>query len=212
MALTGTTTNRAVEFEATVDGNEAAGLGVMSQGEVNALALSVFLPRATSPDSPLRFVVIDDPVQAMDPSEVDGKARVLTDVAASRQVDAMRLEVGEEIPAPVTARVVPGLCRSATEETWYEITRQRRLARGDKHSPVEEALAATTTTMTKLALALFDAGRRGEVYDWLNRNIGQWGPNLVKEVNNGAHESVSNPRGLVEDSRRLVQRLREKLP
>ncbi len=260
MALTGTTTNRAVDFEVTVDGNEAAGLGVMSQGEVNALALSVFLPRATSPDSPLRFVVIDDPVQAMDPSKVDGMARVLTDVAASRQVvvfthddrlpialrnlqlpariievsrqnesvvtlrpsrdpasddldDAMRLAVGEEIPAPVTARVVPGLCRSAIEETCYEITRQRRLARGDKHSLVEEALAATTTTMTKLALAIFDdAGRGGEVYDWLNRNIGPWAPNLVKEVNKGAHESVSDPRRLVEDSRRLVQRLREKLP
>jgi wobble nucleotide-excising tRNase len=58
----------------------------MSQGEVNTLPLSVFLPRATSPDSPLRFVVIDDPVQAMDPSKVYGMARVFTDVASTRQV------------------------------------------------------------------------------------------------------------------------------
>jgi hypothetical protein len=58
----------------------------MSQGEVNALALSVFLPRATMPGSPFRFVVIDDPVQAMDPSKVDGLARVLVETAKNRQV------------------------------------------------------------------------------------------------------------------------------
>ena len=61
-------------------------LGVMSQGEVNALALSVFLPRATLPASPFRFLVIDDPVQAMDPAKVDGLARVLERTADGRQV------------------------------------------------------------------------------------------------------------------------------
>ena len=58
----------------------------MSQGEVNALALSVFLPRATLPASPFRFLVIDDPVQAMDPAKVDGLARVLERTAVDRQV------------------------------------------------------------------------------------------------------------------------------
>jgi hypothetical protein len=58
----------------------------MSQGEVNALALSVFLPRARLPASPFRFLVIDDPVQAMDPAKVDGLARVLEKAAADRQV------------------------------------------------------------------------------------------------------------------------------
>jgi hypothetical protein len=172
--------------------------------------LSVFLPRAASPDSPLRFVIIDDPVQAMDPSKVDGMGRVLTEVAADRQVvvfthddrlptalrnlqlpariiqvsrqsesvvtfrpsrdpvsddleDAMRLAKGEEIPPRVTARVVPGLCRSAIEEACFEIARQRRLGRGDSHSSVEETLAATTTLMHRLALAIFDtADRAGE--------------------------------------------------
>ena len=59
---------------------------MMSQGEVNALALSVFIPRAMTPESPFRFLVIDDPIQAMDPSKVDGFARVLEKVATSRQV------------------------------------------------------------------------------------------------------------------------------
>ena len=57
----------------------------MSQGEVNALALSIFLPRATLAESPFRFIVIDDPVQAMDPAKVDGLARVLKR-AVTRQV------------------------------------------------------------------------------------------------------------------------------
>jgi hypothetical protein len=37
----------------------------MSQGEVNALSLSVFLPRARLPSSPFRFLVIDDPAPVL---------------------------------------------------------------------------------------------------------------------------------------------------
>ena len=58
----------------------------MSQGEIHALALSLFLPRMLLPESPFGFVVIDDPVQAMDPGKVDGLARVLDMVARTRQV------------------------------------------------------------------------------------------------------------------------------
>ena len=84
--LTGSATQRRVELDVSVDGTPGSALGVMSQGEVNALALSVFLPRATLPASPFRFLVIDDPVQAMDPAKVDGLARVLESTAAGRQV------------------------------------------------------------------------------------------------------------------------------
>lgn len=84
--LFGSKTQRRVVLDATVDGSESNALGVMSQGEVNALALSIFLPRATLPESPFRFVVIDDPVQAMDPAKVDGLARVLHQAAQTHQV------------------------------------------------------------------------------------------------------------------------------
>ena len=84
--LAGSATQRHVELDVSVDGAPGSALGVMSQGEVNALALSVFLPRATLPASPFRFLVIDDPVQAMDPAKVDGLARVLERTAAGRQV------------------------------------------------------------------------------------------------------------------------------
>ncbi len=84
--LAGSTTNRHVELDVSVDGAPGSALGVMSQGEVNALALSVFLPRARLPASPFRFLVLDDPVQAMDPAKVDGLARVLEKAAGDRQV------------------------------------------------------------------------------------------------------------------------------
>ncbi len=84
--LAGSATQRHVELDVSVDGAPGSALGVMSQGEINALALSVFLPRATLPASPFRFLVIDDPVQAMDPAKVDGLARVLERTAADRQV------------------------------------------------------------------------------------------------------------------------------
>ncbi len=84
--LAGSSTQRRLELDVSVDGAPGSALGVMSQGEVNALALSVFLPRARLPASPFRFLVIDDPVQAMDPAKVDGLARVLEKAATDRQV------------------------------------------------------------------------------------------------------------------------------
>ena len=84
--LSGSSTKQHVDLDVKVDGAPGSALGVMSQGEVNALALAVFLPRASLPASPFRFLVIDDPVQAMDPAKVDGLARVLEKAASDRQV------------------------------------------------------------------------------------------------------------------------------
>ncbi len=84
--LEGTSTKRRVTLKVTVDGAPADALGVMSQGELHSLALSLFLPRATLPDSPFRFICVDDPVQSMDPARVEGLARVLHETAKTRQV------------------------------------------------------------------------------------------------------------------------------
>jgi energy-coupling factor transporter ATP-binding protein EcfA2 len=84
--LEGSGARRRVTLDVTVDGVPGAALGVMSQGELHALALSLFFPRATLPESPFRFVVVDDPVQSMDPAKVDGLARVLERAARTRQV------------------------------------------------------------------------------------------------------------------------------
>lgn len=77
---------REASFDVRADGAEANALGVMSQGELLALSVSVFLPRAGLDESPFRFAVIDDPVQSMDPAKVDGLAHVLARAAATRQV------------------------------------------------------------------------------------------------------------------------------
>ena len=84
--LIGAANRRSLSLDITVDGVEGAALSVMSQGELHALGLALFLPRATAPSSPFRFIVIDDPVQAMDPAKVDGLARLLSQVGKERQV------------------------------------------------------------------------------------------------------------------------------
>lgn len=86
ITLAGAGPQRKVALDVTVDGVRGAALGVMSQGELHSLGLSLFLPRATATDSPFGFLVIDDPVQSMDPAKVDGLARVLSFVARTRQV------------------------------------------------------------------------------------------------------------------------------
>lgn len=84
--LEGKGTRRRVQLDVAVDGIKGAALSVMSQGELHALALSLFLPRATMEQSPFRFIVIDDPVQSMDAARVDGLARTLESVAMHRQI------------------------------------------------------------------------------------------------------------------------------
>ncbi|MFE1297867.1 hypothetical protein [Streptomyces sp. NPDC058731] len=84
--LGGSGTQRKVALDVTVDDIDAPALGVMSQGELHSLALSLFLPRTFLPENPFRFLVIDDPVQSMDPAKVDGLARVLALLAEHRQV------------------------------------------------------------------------------------------------------------------------------
>lgn len=83
--LAGTNTRRQVDLDLRVDGEQGS-RSVLSQGELAALGLAVFLPRSAAQDSPFRFVIVDDPVQSLDPSKVDGLARVLHALAAERQV------------------------------------------------------------------------------------------------------------------------------
>lgn len=86
IGLTGVGPQRQVSLPVSVDDAGAPAFGVMSQGELHSLALSLFIPRATHQDSPFGFVVIDDPVQSMDPEKVDGLAKVLDLYAQHRQV------------------------------------------------------------------------------------------------------------------------------
>lgn len=99
LELTGRANSRRLNLATSIDGQDGAALAVMSQGELNALSLSLFLARAVLPESPFGFLVIDDPVQAMDPVKVEGLARVLAEAACERQVIVFTHD--ERLPATV---------------------------------------------------------------------------------------------------------------
>lgn len=103
--LDGRNTSRRVVLEAAVDGSGTEAFGVMSQGELQALALAIFIPRATSPASPFRFIVFDDPIQAMDPSKIDGFLQVMTTLAKDRQVIVLTHD--DRLPAAIRRSGAP---------------------------------------------------------------------------------------------------------
>ena len=116
--LEGQNTSRRVTLQADVDGTQTEAFGVMSQGELQALALAIFIPRATSPESPFRFIVLDDPIQAMDPSKIDGFLEVLTDLAKDHQVVVSTHD--DRLPAAVRV--------SRTDARIVEVTREANSA------------------------------------------------------------------------------------
>jgi ABC-type lipoprotein export system ATPase subunit len=113
--LEGQKTSRRVLLKADVDGSDTEAFGVMSQGELQALALAIFIPRATSAESPFRFLVLDDPIQAMDPSKIDGFLEVLTSLAADRQVIVFTHD--DRLPSAIRRSRAPAriieVCRGA---------------------------------------------------------------------------------------------------
>ncbi|MFN0281304.1 MAG: AAA family ATPase [Kineosporiaceae bacterium] len=114
LTLEGANTRRRVELVASVDGQDAGAFGVMSQGELHVLALALFLPRATAADSPFGFLVIDDPVQAMDPAKVDGLAQVLQQAAQDRQVVVLTHD--DRLPEAVRRLQIPARILEVTRD------------------------------------------------------------------------------------------------
>lgn len=109
---------RKLVMDVSVDGEPASALGVMSQGELHSLALALFLPRAAAAESPFGFVVIDDPVQSMDPAKVHGLAKVLHHLGGIRQVvvfthDTRLQRAFTDQELPVTVLAVERADRSA---------------------------------------------------------------------------------------------------
>src|SRR5262249_7400710 len=138
----GARTSRRVTLDVTVDGVRGAALGVMSQGELHALALSLFLPRATLPESPFRFIVIDDPVQSMDPARVDGLARALEAVANTRQVIVFSHD--ERLPEAVRRLDIDATIISVTRRPQSVV--ELRTSLDPVRANIEDALALVHTT------------------------------------------------------------------
>jgi hypothetical protein len=120
VTLAGTGPARKVSLDVTVDGVPGAALSVMSQGELHALGLALFLPRATADVSPFGFIVIDDPVQSMDPAKVDGLARLLADVARTRQVVVFTHD--DRLPAAIRQLQLPATVWAVTRQEHSVVT------------------------------------------------------------------------------------------
>nr|WP_312863443.1 AAA family ATPase [Spinactinospora alkalitolerans] len=88
LRLVGRGAQRRVAVDVSVDGADGAGNapGLLSQGEFQALALSICLPRTLATGNPFGFLVLDDPVQAMDTETVEGLSAVLAEVGRHRQL------------------------------------------------------------------------------------------------------------------------------
>ncbi|MFE1173116.1 AAA family ATPase [Streptomyces sp. NPDC058773] len=133
VTLAGTPGRGKVELDVSVDEMSAPAYSVMSQGELHSLALSLFLPRATHAASPFGFLVIDDPVQSMDPEKVEGLARVLDACACDRQVIVFTHDT----------RLQQAITHLGIEATVLRITRQTDSFVGVETltDPVDQALA-----------------------------------------------------------------------
>jgi hypothetical protein len=143
ITLAGAGPQRKVTLDVTVDGVAGAALSVMSQGELHALGLALFLPRATAADSPFGFVVIDDPVQAMDPAKVDGLARVLTAVAATRQVVVFTHD--DRLPAALRQLQLPATVLAVTRRERSVVTVRAVSDPVKRYLEDARALAKTST-------------------------------------------------------------------
>lgn len=114
ISLEGVANRRHVVVDGAVDGVSTGALTVMSQGELHALAFAMFIPRATTPASPFRFLVLDDPIQAMDPAKIAGFLDVLVELGKTRQVIVFSHD--DRLPAAIRARSVPAQLLDATRE------------------------------------------------------------------------------------------------
>ena len=128
--LAGAGTRRHVDLTVDVDGTEAAAFAVVSQGELSCLALSLFFPRAAMTENPFRFLVIDDPVQAMDPARVDGLARVFEGISQDRQLVVFTHD--DRLPESLRRLRIKHTCKRVTRRpgSVVEVT--------DSHDPVTQ--------------------------------------------------------------------------
>ena len=86
MQLLGSKSKRKLDLNCQTEGQSAKARSILSVGQMHALALSLFIPRATHADSPFGFLLIDDPIHALDGIRIDGLAQILHEIAKEKQV------------------------------------------------------------------------------------------------------------------------------
>ena len=93
------------------------------------------------PESPFRFVVIDDPVQSMDPARVDGLARALEETAQTRQVIVFTHD--ERLPEAIRRLGIKSTILSVTRRPKSVV--EVRTALDPVQAHIEDALALAHT-------------------------------------------------------------------
>jgi DNA repair exonuclease SbcCD ATPase subunit len=68
------------------DQNGKSVIPILSQGNLNSLALSIFLALAESQDSPFNFLIFDDPSQSLGTSEKSNFLKILDKIAENRNL------------------------------------------------------------------------------------------------------------------------------
>ncbi len=139
--LAGSGSQRKVALDVTIDGVKGAAVSVMSQGELHALGLALFLPRATATGSPFGFLVIDDPVQSMDPAKVDGLARVFSHIAQARQVVIFTHD--DRLPTAVRQLQLPATVWAVTRRERSEVTLRKAADPVERYLDDARAMART---------------------------------------------------------------------
>lgn len=114
LRLEGQATRRRVSLTASIDGADAGNaLPVLSQGELHALALALFLPRATLDESPSASSSSTTRSRRWIPAKVDGLVTLLSEIAETRQVVAFSHD----------DRLAAAVRRSQTPARIYEVVR-----------------------------------------------------------------------------------------
>ena len=148
VALEGSNTRRRVDLRGSVDGAETGTLAVMSQGELHALGLALFIPRACAQESPFGFLVLDDPIQAMDPGKIDGLVEVLTELAKTRQVIVFSHD--DRLPECVRRMSAPARIREIVRGQNSEVTVRDISEPIDRYLSDARAITATRVSRTPI--------------------------------------------------------------
>jgi hypothetical protein len=182
ITLHGSATRRRVVVDGTVDGVHTGALSVMSQGELHALALALFIPRATTPASPFRFLVLDDPIQAMDPAKIGGFLDVLVDLAKTRQVIVFSHD--DRLPAAIRVRSIPAQLLEVRREHGSSVVIQENGNPADRYVADTEALIRDESlddmVKNKAAPGLFRLAIEAAAYQRFFRDQARAGANFYQ--------------------------------
>ena len=107
------------------------------------------MPRATLPESPFRFLVIDDPVQSMDPARVEGLAEVLDKTAQDRQVIVFTHD--DRLPEAVRRMSIPATIVEVTRREGSRVETRPSLDPVKRNIDDAMALVRTDSLPPKLA-------------------------------------------------------------